>query len=92
MMKMRQPCSYLKEAHSRQKEQQVQSPAAEISLVLNDQEIKPAKPESGDERDWQMRPERSAEATGQGLLSQTKDLKFHSKYDKPLKVLSRVMT
>lgn len=39
-----------------------------------------------------MRPERSAEVTVQGLISHSKDLRFHSKYDKLLKVLSRVMT
>ena len=39
-----------------------------------------------------MKPERSAEVTVQGLLSHSKDLRFHSKYDKLLKVLSRVMT
>ena len=35
---------------------------------------------------------RSVEATVQGLLSHSEDLKFHPKYDKPLKVLTRVMT
>ena len=36
-MRMRQPSNYLKEAHSRQREQQVQSHAAGIKLgVLKD--------------------------------------------------------